>query len=812
MGTATGEVKAGRAYVEILLNQTPLERGLKQAQKKIKAFGENLIGIGKNMLAVSGIMAAPLAFATKGFADFDDAMRMVKAVSGATESEFKRLTATAEKLGRETSYTAKQVAEAMTAMGRMGFKPDEILSAVPAVLNLARATGTELGEAAEIAANNMRVFGIETSKMSNVADILTATANGSAQTLSDLAEGLKMAGPQAAAAKDNIVNVSGALGVLANMGIKGSLAGTALRKAYSQFAKTKVQDKLKAIGVATTDANGNLRAMPDIIADIAKHMNALPTAARLGFAEKIFDLRGSLAGLQLGGNVDQMNDFIKRLQNVKDVAGDTAHEMDAGLGGAFRIFMSAVEGCQLAVGRVIGEALTPYINRISSVLNVIAEWIAAHKEMVFMVVKVIAGIAGVGAALIAAGLALKVMALSVGTLSAAFFVMKAAVLAPVIAIQGLISVFGLLKTAMIAVKIASLATWAAITSPAFLVGAALATVIAVVWQLTGAWDICKAGAMDLAGGFADAFGSIRDIAGETWETIKTAFMSGDLAGAAKVGLAALKVAWLAGIQPLKSAWGKLKLFLADSWTVIVYSILRLGNNLWYGLLYGLKNIGNAMRSAWSVLWNGIVDTFETTVLELRKAWIRTKGLFDSEAEVNAQIAVVETEYNERKVARETAKTEAEGQRQAELDEIGSRWDMANKSATEAEAKEINDHQAAYEEALSGAASEIAEAREAWKAAMEEVRQKAVEKTEKIEAVKEKTESAVEETQRSETRIAEMSTADKAMGAWSSEALDAMLGGNAQERTAKATETMVKNTQQTNKLLRKLGKEKALTYG
>ena len=296
--------------------------------------------------------------------------------------------------------------------------------------------------------------------------------------------------------------------------------------------------------------------MPDIIADIAKHMNALPTAQRLGFAEDIFDLRGSLAGLQLGGNVDQMNDFIKRLQNVKGAAGDTAREMDAGLGGAFRIFMSAVEGCQLAIGRVIGEALTPYINRISSVLNVVAEWIAAHKEMVFMLVKVIAGIAGVGAALITAGLALKVMALSVGTLSAAFFVMKVAVLAPVIAIQGLISVFGLLKTAMIAVKVASLATWAAITSPAFLVGAALAGVIAIVWQLTGAWDVCKAGARDLAGGFADAFGSIKDIAGETWETIKTAFMSGDLAGAAKVGLAALKVACLSGIQPLKDAWDK----------------------------------------------------------------------------------------------------------------------------------------------------------------------------------------------------------------------------------------------------------------
>ena len=812
MSTATGEVKAGRAYVEILLNQTPLERGLKQAQKKIKAFGENLIGIGKNMLAVSGIMAAPLAFATKGFADFDDAMRMVKAVSGATDAEFKKLTATAEKLGRETSYTAKQVAEAMTAMGRMGFKPDEILSAVPAVLNLARATGTELGEAAEIAANNMRVFGIETSKMSNVADILTATANGSAQTLSDLAEGLKMAGPQAAAAKDNIVNVSGALGVLANMGIKGSLAGTALRKAYSQFAKTKVQDKLKAIGVATTDANGNLRTMPDIIADIAKHMNALPTAQRLGFAEEIFDLRGSLAGLQLGGNVEQMDAFITRLKTVNGTAADTAHEMDAGLGGAFRIFMSAVEGCQLAIGRIIGEALTPYINRISGVLNQVAEWIAAHKEVVIMAVKVIAGIAGLGAALIAAGVVLKLMALTVGALSTAFFVLKTAVLAPAIAIQALIGMFGLLKVSMLAVKVVSLAMWAAITSPAFLVGAALAGVVAIVWQLTGAWDACKAGATEFAGDFAEAFSSIKDIAGETWETIKTAFMSGDLAGAAKVGLAALKLAWLTGLQPLKKAWGKLKLFLADSWTVIVYSILRLGNDLWYGLLYGLKSIGNAMQDAWSYLWNGIVTAFEKTVLEIRKMWIRTKGIFDSDEEVEAEIAVVEREYSQRKQARETARTEAKAGRKAELADIGQQWDRANESATDAQSQEIIEHQTAYEEALSGAAEEIAEARAAWKAAMDEVKQKAVEKTEKVEAVKEKTSTAVEGTQRSETRIAEISTAEKAMGAWSVEALDAMLGGNAQERTAKATEQMAKNTLQTNKLLKQIGKEKPLTYG
>ena len=813
MSTATGEVKAGRAYVEILLDQTKLERGLKQAQQKIKNFGSALTSIGKNMLAVSGVLAAPMAFATKSFADFDDAMRMVKAVSGATESEFQRLTAAAEKLGRETSYTAREVAEGMTAMGRMGLKPDEILSAVPAVLNLARATGTELGQAAEIASNNMRVFGLDTSKMANVVDILTATANGSAQTLADLAEGLKMAGPQAAAANDNIVNVSGALGILANMGIKGSLAGTALRKSYSQFAKTKVQDKLKAIGVATTDANGNLRAMPEIIGDIARHMNELPTAERLAFAEDIFDLRGSLAGLQLGGNVEQLDEFISRLKNVGGVADQTAAEMDAGIGGAFRIMMSAIEGCQIAIGRIIGEALTPYMKRLSSVLNVVAEWIAAHKDVVIMAAQVVAGIAAVGVGMIAAGLAVKALAVGVGVLSSVFSLLKAAVLAPMVAVQGLIGMFGLLQTAMVATKVTALAMWAAITSPAFLIGAALTAVITVVWELTVAWNVCRAGAMELAGDVTSAFTSIQDIAGETWNTIKTAFMSGDLAGAARVGLAALKVAWLTGLQPLKEAWASLKLFLADSWTVIVYSILKQGNDLWYGLLYGLKSIGNAMQDAWSFIWNGIISAFEKTVLEIQKVWIRTKGFFDSDEEVEAEITSVERAYHERQNARENAKTQASAQRQAELESIGNEWDTANAGADEAQTREILEHRIAYQNALTGAAEEIASARAAWQEAMDEVRQKAAGKASKVEEIRERTETAAEETERSEVKIQEISSVgEKSMGAWSSEALDALLGGGAQERTAKATEQMAKNTQQTNKLLRKIGQEKALTYG
>ena len=216
--------------------------------------------------------------------------------------------------------------------------------------------------------------------MTNVRDILTATANNSAQTLIDLSEGLKMAGPQAAAAGDDIRNVAASLGVLANMGIKGSLAGTALRKAYSQFANVDIQGKLKAIGnIDTIDKSGNLRAMPDIMADIAEVMNKMPSAERLAFAEEIFDLRGALAGLQLGGNIEQLRSFIAMLKDVDGVAERTAAEMEDGIGGAFRKLEAAAEGVQISVGRIIGEAMTPYIKKISTMLTSVAEW-AANKD------------------------------------------------------------------------------------------------------------------------------------------------------------------------------------------------------------------------------------------------------------------------------------------------------------------------------------------------------------------------------------------------------------------------------------------------
>jgi TP901 family phage tail tape measure protein len=818
MAGASGNVKAGKAFVEIMLDQTKLERGLKAAQSKLKSFGAGVAAMGTKLFGIATVAAAPLAMSTKTFADFDDEMRTVKAVTGAVDSAFSMLTATAEKLGRETSFTAKQVAEGMTSLGRMGFRADEIDAAIPAVLNLARATGTELGEAAEIAANNMRVFGISVTDMTQVSDLLTATANGSAQTLADLAEGLKMAGPQAAAAGDDIRNVAASLGVLANMGIRGSLAGTALRKAYSQFAKLPVQQKLAQFNISTVDKSGNLRDMPSVMADIARVMNTMPTAERLSFAEDIFDLRGSLAGLQLGGNIRQLEDFIRMLGSVDGKAAQTAEEMDAGIGGSTRRLMSALEGVQIAVGRILGEALAPFMEKISLMLNRLAEWAAAHKEIVITAAKVVGIAAAAGAALVALGIAFKTVAFAVGALNTAFAVMKVAVLAPVAAVKLVIGAYHMLTVAIAVAKAAAVACWAAVSSPAFLIGAALAGVTAVVWKLTGAWDICADAAKGFWSDCTEAFRGIGEVFGRTWEAVKTAIGSGDLAGAAKIGLAGLKLAWLKGILPLEKAWIEFRNLLSDAWTVTVYGILKLGNSLWYGLLTGLDSVGDAIADAWAGIWNGICNVFASTCEWLEKQWMKLATVFDSGEVTDAALRAVERKYADAKNERDQAFAAAVNGRAQSRENLSGEWTRSNSAIDQAMSQEIIENQRKYGALIDDAQAKIGAATAEWRDAMDAVRRNAEAKQAKVDEARGRTAAAAERTQEAARRAGVGAAGgERGMAAsWSLRELQGMLGMNDWERrTAAASENSARLQQEANRYLKRIYSRQetsGLSYG
>jgi len=418
--SATANIKAGRAYVEVTADSSKLRRSLGEAQAQLRSFSKSCTAIGREMLALGGAMSLPFALAERSFAGFDDRMRLVQAVTNSTGEAFESLTKTAQRLGRETSFTAQQVADAMVALGRMGFDRTEIEASISSVLNLSRATGTELAESADIAANSMRIFGLEASKMTQVTDVLTATANGSAQTLTDLFEGLKVAGPQAAAAGESLDELCAALGVMANMGVKGSLAGTALRKAYVQFADVNVQKTLREVGVEATDSSGNLRKMAEVMRDIAVATKSLPTAERLAFMKDVFDVRGMMSGMSLTKDVKELDAFLAKLKDVSGQADATAKAMDAGIGGSFRLFQSAVEGAMNATGEALNSTIKPMVERITAVINSFTKWIEANKGLVTSIAVTAGSIAALGAALLTIGTVSRVLSGGIGALSGVF--------------------------------------------------------------------------------------------------------------------------------------------------------------------------------------------------------------------------------------------------------------------------------------------------------------------------------------------------------------------------------------------------------
>ena len=346
------DIEAGRSFVRLYLKDQltrALVRSLHRAGQRLRNFGRMALGIAKRMAVVGAAIATPIAIATRVYAGFDDQMRTTKAVTGATGDAFERLTEQAKMLGRTTSFTASQVAAGMTSLGRAGFRPDEIEQAIGPMLNLARATGTELAQAADIASASLRSFGLEASEMGRVSDVMVATANNSSQTLEDLGEAMKMAAPIADEFGLSMEDTAKAIGTMANFGIKGTMAGTSLRQMFAQLSDPKIQKRLRELGVASG-------TFAEEMIGIGKAMEGMSGRERIALGKELFGQRAFGGGLKLTrGGFEQL---AKAIDNAGGTAAKTAEEMDAGIGGSLRRLWSALEGIVIQ----IGEAVAPWIS------------------------------------------------------------------------------------------------------------------------------------------------------------------------------------------------------------------------------------------------------------------------------------------------------------------------------------------------------------------------------------------------------------------------------------------------------------------
>ncbi|MBQ7177336.1 MAG: phage tail tape measure protein [Victivallales bacterium] len=392
-------INAGQAVVNVIANSKEYEDALKSAATGLQSFANVASVIGRKLQAAGTLMLAPFQEAARVFADFDARMRMVAAVTSSSGEEFDKLTEKAKQLGATTTFTAAQVAEGMGALGRMGFNPDEIDKAIKSMMDLSLATGTELAQASQIAANSMKVFNLQASDMTRIADILALTANSSAQTLDDMGEALKTAAPDAVRTGQTLEQVSAQLGILANMGIRGSMAGTALARSYKQLADPKIQKMLKDTFDISVTENGQMRDMATVFADIGKAVSALPNASQVSILEDIFNARGSLGGGTLSINAKGIEEFISKLKEAKGYAAKTSETMQSGLKGSMDAVASAFEGIYNAVGKALEGPLTAFNKWLADTSQTVIKWIDQHKILVTAIAATAAAIAALGTVL-----------------------------------------------------------------------------------------------------------------------------------------------------------------------------------------------------------------------------------------------------------------------------------------------------------------------------------------------------------------------------------------------------------------------------
>lgn len=416
---AKNDVKAGGAYVEITADNSKLYKGLQDAEDKLKEFSGNVEDLGAAFAALGATFATPAALGVKAFAEFEQRILTLKGVTKATEQELQKMNDVALELGASTSWSASQVADGMTALGRMGFNPSEIVSAISPVMDLARGLGVTIDDAAGMLGASLNQFGAGAVEAVKCADILTKATNAAAISSTELGESLKYSGAAGAAVGQSIEDVVALTMSLRNMGLDASQAGTALRTIFLSLQDAKKAGQFEDIfNVNLRGSDGVLRSLVEVFAEAQIAAQGLGDTLA-GTVQGLFGTEAATAGVSLLAAPD----LTQNKDALKDSAGaakELREEMESGLTGSFDALKSAVEGASIALGDALSPEIKGLAEAITKIASALIGFIEDNKDLVKTLGRNAAGLLAVGAAFTALGVAARTTSNVTGVAKSAF--------------------------------------------------------------------------------------------------------------------------------------------------------------------------------------------------------------------------------------------------------------------------------------------------------------------------------------------------------------------------------------------------------
>jgi TP901 family phage tail tape measure protein len=350
-------------------------QAMKQTGMSAKQVGKDLSVIQTASLGMGAALAGAIGASVKTAATFEASMSKLAAISGATDTQLAELEKTARDMGATTQFSASQASEALTFLAMSGFKVEEQIAALPAVLNAAAAGGIDLASASDMVSNIMTGFGITAQETGSAVDVLVKTMNTANTDLPQLAGALKYVGPVAKSLGISFEDTAAGIASMSNAGIQGESAGVALRAALLSLANPtgQTKDAMEDLGIKVTDANGAMKSLPELVGHIGEKMKDMTQAQKTATVAQLVGTEAASGFLSLISDGEQkLADYSKALENSGGTAEEVAKKMNDNLIGAFKEFQSAAEEAGIKIGKEFLPAFTEIVKEGSDMVRTLS--------------------------------------------------------------------------------------------------------------------------------------------------------------------------------------------------------------------------------------------------------------------------------------------------------------------------------------------------------------------------------------------------------------------------------------------------------
>jgi TP901 family phage tail tape measure protein len=573
---------------------------------KMQDIGKGMESVGKDLtktvtLPITGIGAAAIKIGM----DFEESMSKVKAMSGATGEEMVLLEKAARDAGASTSKSAKDAADALGFMALAGWDSATSMEALMPVLRLSEAGNIDLAKASSLVTDSMSAMGLTTQELPGYLDIVAQTARSSNTDIDQMAEAYLKVGGTLRGLGVSLEESALALGLLANSGIKGSEAGTALNAVMTNITAPtgRAKQALEELGFSAFDSQGNFKGLENVLFDLKDKLAGMTEEQRntylamIGGKEHVKDLNALLNGLD-----DSYDDLTASIKESDGALEDVAKTMQDNNKGSLTALKSAIEELGLKIYDVLKPSIANIIEAIQGFIDKLNSLSPAQQETI---VKLGLLVAAIGPALLIFGKIITV----VGSAITAFSTISTAVAGAGGAI-------------------------AALTSPIGIAIAAITAIIGVGVTLYMNWDTIKEKAGLLKETISEKWNDIKENTSEAWENVKITVSEkwDDVKTNTSETLTNIKTGISEGWENIKAntseTWGKIGTNTSESWDKIKTTISDQWENIKTKTNDTLTNIKSSVSEKWDNVKSKTSETWENLKTNTSTSWNFIKDKVD----------------------------------------------------------------------------------------------------------------------------------------------------------------------------------------